>query len=226
MQEAFTACSNDPRSYVLHSFYDMLTTDKRGRLLRAFPTYYIVFIDEGRKIGSWKLFDNFYNMSAISEIQIVKSRKIPADTCTFTMSNLYMSYADTYDNTIYQQYVDIYGVKDIFDSIFNPMTLLKKEDMIRRRKQLKDTTVISPGVRIHVRIGYGANAAKIPTAFNGKIAEVDCGEVVSVVCQGDGHELCNPLNALGEITAKSFQTSQHYITWFKVLCVVVKVLEI
>ena len=143
MQEAFTACSNDPRSYVLHSFYDMLTTDKRGRLLRAFPTYYIVFIDEGRKIGSWKLFDNFYNMSAISEIQIVKSRKIPADTCTFTMSNLYMSYADTYDNTIYQQYVDIYGVKDIFDSIFNPMTLLKKEDMIRRRKQLKDTTVIS-----------------------------------------------------------------------------------
>ena len=215
MQEAFTACSNDPRSYVLHSFYDMLTTDKRGRLLRAFPTYYIVFIDEGRKIGSWKLFDNFYNMSAISEIQIVKSRKIPADTCTFTMSNLYMSYADTYDNTIYQQYVDIYGVKDIFDSIFNPMTLLKKEDMIRRRKQLKDTTVISPGVRIHVRIGYGANAAKIPTAFNGKIAEVDCGEVVSVVCQGDGHELCNPLNALGEITAKSFQTSQHYITWFK-----------
>lgn len=215
MQEAFSACSEDPRQYVLHSFYDMLTTDKRGRLLRAFPTYYIVFIDEGRKIGSWKLFDNFYNMSAISDIQIVKSRKIPADTCTFTMSNLYMSYADTYDNSIYQQYVDIYGVKDVFDSIFNPMTLLKKEDMIRRRKQLRDTTVISPGVRIHARMGYGANAAKIPTAFNGKIAEVDCGEAVSVVCQGDGHELCNPLNALGEITAKNFQTSQHYITWFK-----------
>lgn len=215
MQEAFTACSEDPRQYVLHSFYDMLVNDKRGRLLRAFPTYYVVFIDEGRKIGSWKLFDNFYNMSAISDIQIVKSRKIPADTCTFTMSNLYMSYADTYDNTIYQQYVDIYGIKDVFDSLFDPMTLLKKEDLIRRRKQLRDTTVISPGVRIHARLGYGSNAAKLPTAFNGKIAEVDCGEVVSVVCQGDGHELCNPLNTLGEITAKSFQTSQHYITWFK-----------
>ena len=215
MQEAFTACSDDPRQYVLHSFYDMLVNDKRGRLLRAFPTYYLVFIDEGRKIGTWKLFDNFYNMSAISDIQIVKSRKIPADTCTFTMSNLYMSYADTYDNSIYQQYVDVYGVKDIYDSLLHPMTLLKKEDMIRRRKQLRDTTVISPGVRIHARLGYGSNAAKLPIAFNGKIAEVDCGEVVSVVCQGDGHELCNPLNTLGEITAKNFQTSQHYITWFK-----------
>lgn len=215
MQEAFTACSDDPRQYVLHSFYDMLTNDKRGRLLRAFPTYYVVFIDEGRKIGSWKLFDNFYNMSAISDIQIVKSRKIPADTCTFTMSNLYMSYADTYDNSIYQQYVDIYGIKDVVDSIFNPMVLLKKEDMIRRRKQLRDTTVISPGVRIHARIGYGSNASKLPIAFNGKIAEVDCGETVSVVCQGDGHELCNPLNSLGELTAKNFKTSQHYITWFK-----------
>ena len=215
MQEAFTACSNDPRKYVLHSFYDMVVNDKRGRLLRAFPTYYIVFIDEGRKIGSWKLFDNFYNMSAISDIEIVKSRKIPADTCTFTMSNLYMSYADTYDNSIYQQYVDMYNIKDVVTSLYSPAEFLAKEDMLRKRKQLRDTTVISPGVRIHVRMGYGSDASKMPIVFNGKIAEVDCGEVVSVVCQGDGHELCNPLNTLGEITAKNFQTSQHYITWFK-----------
>ncbi len=215
MQEAFTACSDDPRQYVLHSFYDMIVNDKRGRLLRAFPTYYLVFIDEGRKIGSWKLFDNFYNMSAISEIQVTKSRKIPTDTCTFTMSNLYMSYADTYDNSVYQQYVDIYGIKDVYDSLFSPRSYLEKEDMVRRRKQLRDTTVISPGVRIHARLGYGSDASKLPIVFNGKIAEVDCGEVVNVVCQGDGGELCNPLNTLGEITAKNFQTGQHYITWFK-----------
>lgn len=215
MKEAFTACADDPTKYVLHSFYDMVTNDKRGRLLRAFPTYYIVFIDEGRKIGTWKLYDNFYNMSSISELQIVKSRKIPTDTCSFVMSNMYQSYTDTYDNSIYQQYVDMYGVKDIVDSIFNPEVYVSKEDAIRNRKQLKDTTVISPGVRIHVRLGYGADASKIPIVFNGKIAELETGDVVEVVCQGDGHELCNPLNALGEMTAKSFQTSQHYITWFK-----------
>lgn len=215
MKEAFTACANDPTKYVLHSFYDMVTNDKRGRLLRAFPTYYIVFIDEGRKIGTWKLYDNFYNMSSISELQVVKSRKIPTDTCSFVMSNMYMSYTDTYDNSIYQQYVDVYGVKDIVDSIFNPYVYVTKEDAIRNRKQLKDTTVISPGVRIHVRLGYGADASKIPIVFNGKIAEIETGDVVEVICQGDGHELSNPLNALGEMTAQNFQTSQHYITKFK-----------
>ena len=69
----------------------MLVNDKRGRLIRAFPTYYVVFIDEGRRIGSWKLFDNFYNMSAISELTVSKSRKIPADTCSFVMTNMFGS---------------------------------------------------------------------------------------------------------------------------------------
>ena len=155
MQEIAENFSNDPRRYVLHSFYDMLVNDKRGRLLRAFPTFYIVFVDEGRRIGTWKLYDNFYNMSAISNIEVVKSRKIPSDTCTFTMSNLYTSYASTYDNTVYQQYVDVYGIKDYFNSIFSPRAYLNTEEMIRGRKQLTDTTVLSAGVRIHVRMGYG-----------------------------------------------------------------------
>lgn len=212
MQEISEDFSNDPRRYVLHSFYDMLTTDKRGRLLRAFPTFYIVFVDEGRRIGTWKLYDNFYNMSAISNIEIVKSRKIPADTCSFTMSNLYTSYASTYDNTIYQQYVDVYGIKDYFNSIFSPRAYLNTEDMIRGRKQLTDTTVLSAGVRIHVRMGYGSDGSKLPIVFNGKIAEVNCGETVEVVAQGDGHELMNPLNAFGELEAKSLEEAQGWVT--------------
>ena len=212
MQEIAENFSNDPRRYVLHSFYDMLVNDKRGRLLRAFPTFYIVFVDEGRRIGTWKLYDNFYNMSAISNIEVVKSRKIPSDTCTFTMSNLYTSYASTYDNTVYQQYVDVYGIKDYFNSIFSPRAYLNTEEMIRGRKQLTDTTVLSAGVRIHVRMGYGSDGSKLPIVFNGKIAEVNCGEVVEVVAQGDGHELMNPLNAFGELEAKSLEEAQSWVT--------------
>ncbi|MEG1494758.1 MAG: hypothetical protein RR406_00440 [Bacilli bacterium] len=52
MKDVYIAASEDPRAYLLHSFYDMLVHDKRGRLVRAFPTYYVVFVDEGRKIGS------------------------------------------------------------------------------------------------------------------------------------------------------------------------------
>lgn len=215
MSEAFTALAEDPRCYALHSFYDMCVSDKRGRLLRAFPCYYILFVDEGRQIGTWRLFDNFYNMSSISNIEVVKSRKMPADTCTFTMSNMFMSYTDTYDNTIYNKYVDVYGFDDLFASVFSPGPFIQKEDAINRRKELMDTTPISAGVRIHVRMGYGSDGSRLPIVFNGKIAEINCGEIVEVVAQGDGHELNNPLNTLGELTAINLEESQSAFTWFK-----------
>ena len=215
MSEAYTEMANDPKCYVLHSYYDMCVSDKRGRLLRAFPTYYMFFIDEGRAIGSWRLFDNFYNMSSISNIQVVKSRKMPADTCTFTMSNMFTSYADHYDNTIYNQYVNEYGFKDTYYSVFAPREYVNREDARRKRKELTDTTAITPGVRIHVRMGYGSDGSKLPIVFNGKIAEIGCGEVVEIVAQGDGHELCNPLNALGDLTAINLDESQSWTTMFK-----------
>ncbi len=215
MREAYTRLSDDPQAYVLHSYYDMLINDKRGRLIRAFPTYYVIFVDEGRKIGSWKLFDNFYNMSAISEITVSKSRKIPADTCSFVMSNMYSSYAAEYDNTTRQQYVDVYGLRDVFNSIFCPRSYFIKEDSLRRRKDNLETVVLKPGVRIHVRMGYGSDASRLPIAFNGKIAEIDTNEVVQVIAQGDGVELYNPLNTLGEIDAVELTSATSWITLFK-----------
>ena len=215
LREAFTKLSEDPRYYILHSFYDMLTNDKRGRLLRAFPTYYIVFIDEGRKIGSWKLFDNFYNMSAISEITVTKSRKIPTDTCSFVMSNMFNSYAEEYDTTTRQQYVDLYSYRDTFMSIFSPKAYVKKEDAIARRQKDTETVVLKPGVRLHIRMGYGANASKLPTVFNGKVAEVSVGDVVEIIGQGDGCELLNPLNTLGDIETTALIEAQQFCTLFK-----------
>ena len=215
MREAYTKLSDDPQAYVLHSYYDMLINDKRGRLVRAFPTYYVMFVDEGRKIGSWKLFDNFYNMSAISEITVSKSRKIPADTCSFIMSNMYSSYAAEYDNTTRQQYVDVYGLRDVFNSIFCPRSYFIKEDSIRRRKENLETVVLKPGVRIHVRMGYGSDASRLPVAFNGKIAEIETNEVVQVIAQGDGVELYNPLNTLGEVDAVELTEATSWTTMFK-----------
>lgn len=215
MKDVYIASANDPRAYILHSFYDMLVNDKRGRLARAFPTYYVVFVDEGRKVGSWKLHDNFYNMNSIGEIQVVKSRKIAADTCSITMNNMFNSYTREPDITTTQQYVDIYGLRDVFDSIFSPQIYFDKEKRIRLRQTVPDKVVLQPGIRIHVRMGYTADGSKLPIIFNGKVAEVEVGDVCQIVAQGDGHELMNPLNAFGEIEVTSLDPSQDPITWFK-----------
>lgn len=215
MKDVYIQAADNPKAYILHSFYDMLVNDKRGRLVRAFPTYYVVFIDEGRKIGSWKLHDNFYNMNSISEIQVVKSRKIAADTCTITMNNMFNSYTMEPDITTTQQYTDIYGLRDVFNSIFSPQIYFEKEKRIRLRQTVPDKVVLQPGIRIHVRMGYSADGSKLPIVFNGKVAEVDVADVAQIVAQGDGHELMNPLNAFGEMEVTSLDPAQSAVTWFK-----------
>lgn len=207
-QEMYLEFAKNPKVYTMHSYYDMLMNDKRGRLVRAFPTYYMILIDEGRKIGYWKLHDNFYNMSSISDIQVVKSRKMAADTASVTMTNAYNSYATEHDNSTKYKYADLYGVKDVFDSIFSPKRYYEKAEEVRQNAQVKDKVVLKPGVRIHIRMGYSADAARIPVMFNGRITEVNAGEVVDIVAQGDGIELLNPLNTLGNIETNQIDTAQ------------------
>lgn len=190
---ALAACE-DPNMYLFHSYYDMLRNDYRGRLLRAFPTYYCMFIDEGREIGLWKIFDNFYSMTGINEISITKSRKIATDTCSITLSNNYNTFTFD-DEDCYINYVgDFWG--ELFDSIFDQKSLALKIDRKRRHAtKYVNRAKLSPGIRIHVRMGYGSDARELAGLFNGVIAEVNPNaKTVDVIAQGNGIELLNPIS--------------------------------
>lgn len=189
---ALAACEN-PEQYLFHSFYDMVRNDYRGRLLRAFPTYYCLFIDEGREIGLWKLYDNFYSMTGINEISIAKSRKMPADTCSITLSNNYNTFTVD-DEDCYINYMgDFFG--ELFDSMFDQKKLAMNADRKRRHSTLYvNRAKLSPGIRIHVRMGYGSDARELAGVFNGVIAEVNPNSrAINVVAQGNGTELMNPI---------------------------------
>ena len=189
---ALEACE-DPNMYLFHSFYDMIRGDYRGRLLRAFPTYYCLFIDEGKEIGLWKIFDNFYSMTGINEISITKSRKIATETCSITLSNNYNTFTFD-DEDCYINYVgDFWG--ELFDMFFDQKSLALKMDMKRRHAtKYVNRAKLSPGIRIHVRMGYGSDARELSGLFNGVIAEVNPNaRTVDVVAQGNGVELMNPI---------------------------------
>lgn len=190
---ALAACE-DPNMYLFHSYYDMLRNDYRGRLLRAFPTYYCMFIDEGREVGLWKIFDNFYSMTGINEISITKSRKIAADTCSITLSNNYNTFTFD-DEDCYINYVgDFWG--ELYDSLFDQKSLALEMDRKRRHAtKYVNRAKISPGIRIHVRMGYGSDAKELAGLFNGVIAEVNPNaKTVDVIAQGNGIELLNPIS--------------------------------
>lgn len=192
---------SQPYIYTRDSFYDMITSDMRGRMARAFPTFYMLFVDEGREIGLWKLNDNFYNMSSISEITITKSRKIAADTCTISMTNLFKTFTTddedgkemAYDLETLSSIDNSFG--DLWDSIFSPRKLFLKEYQERLEQNPIERAQLKPGVRIHVRMGYGGDAYSLPTVFNGVVTQVSTGEYINIVCQGDGVELTNPINS-------------------------------
>ena len=200
------AC-NDPNTYMRDSFFDMCRFDCRGRMLRAFPTFYMLFLDEGREVGLWKLHDNFYNTNAIHDIQIVKSRKIPADTCIITLSNMFQTFT-TNDEDATINYKGNWGI--LFDNIFNQKQVAEDAELRRLAAYKINRAKLQPGIRIHVRLGYGSNAAEIPGVFNGVIAEVQPGETVKIIAQGDGVELCNPL--FGEKDADIMLNNDNFVT--------------
>ena len=190
MEQIYIESAEDPSIFVPHSCHDMIVNDARGRMLRAFPTFYMVFIDEGRKLGKWKLHDNFYNNMSILDMQIVKSRKLAADTATITMSNFYQSFTTNGTDT---NNLEPASFDDVYTSIFSPKENFEKEEKKIKEQNVGATIRLRAGARIHIRMGYGSNANMLPVVFNGVIAEASALDTVQIVAQGDGIELMNPI---------------------------------
>jgi murein DD-endopeptidase MepM/ murein hydrolase activator NlpD len=181
--------------------HDMKIYSPRGRLLLAFPTHCVLLVDGGNWIRWRKLYDHFYGMSAVSEINIHTPayRESPVQVAKITFNNLHGSLstqkaeierlksADTRNN---------WGWSDIFGGI--ELALDPTNDwMIQQRwRHHIDSLMMKPGVRIHVRLGYGASAVDLPVCFNGRVTDVPVSEgELSVIALGDGVELINQLDS-------------------------------
>lgn len=190
MEQIYIESAEDPTIFIPHSCHDMIVNDARGRRLRAFPTFYMMFIDEGRQIGKWRLHDNFYNNMSIIDMQIVKSRKLAADTATITMSNFYQSFTTSGTDT---NNLEPANFDDVVTSIFSPREEFEKEESKLKNQNVGATIRLRAGARIHIRMGYGSNANMLPVVFNGVIAEANALDTVQIIAQGDGVELMNPI---------------------------------
>lgn len=178
------------------SFDDMLQYDARGRLLRAFPTFQMFIVDEGRWMAWHKLWDNFYGYNSIVSIDLIKDRRIVADTALIEMTNIYHNLS-TYDSDASYGEWDM-TLADLLvtnkaSEMWNAIWDLPDKDVIQARRDELNTMLLKPGARICLRMGYGANAFRLPTVFNGTISEMNTDEIVTIIAQGDGIELTNKL---------------------------------
>lgn len=176
----------DPEEVFRAMHIDETKYDMKGRMVRAFPSFQMYIVDEGRYMGFYKMWDNFYGFNAIQSIDVHKSRKSITDTAIITMTNMYSNLTTKSSNVS----MDDTAIKFWDNIVFGNPT----EEIINSRLDLLDSMMLEAGSRIHLRMGYGSNAATLPIVFNGTITEIDPSEVITLVAQGDGLELTSVIS--------------------------------
>lgn len=171
--------------------------DVAGRMIRAFPTYMLWLIDEGGYFAGFKMFDNFYGLQSIIDFSVVSSEDVMGDTLVFRVSNLYSKLTRKESDRIFGPESDGYNqdnptLTDSLSSIIDG-TLNKAKYILANMKGEYVVDIenirLKPGVRVHLRGGYGSNPNSLQTLFNGTITEVQTGEIITVTAQSDAIEL-------------------------------------
>lgn len=172
---------------VQEMFHDMVKYSCRGRMVRAYPAFCLLFIDEGPWVDGRRLWTNYYSYHSLVNISVVKERNNPVDVAYIELLNIY----GTLNIGSKVRQVGKFSFLDVINPKIN-------EYMIEERRKIIEQLNIKPGTRVHLRMGYGANARYMPVLFNGIIAEIEPGDLYRLVCQGDGHELMNILDDITE----------------------------
>jgi murein DD-endopeptidase MepM/ murein hydrolase activator NlpD/3D (Asp-Asp-Asp) domain-containing protein len=174
--------------------HDMVRHNKRGRMSRAFPTYMLVFIDEGQWVDGRRLFNNYYTYHSIHEISVVKDKDNPVDLAYVRMNNTYGTFDWESKMTDPRTYsLEPRGLKNRVKALFDDFNWSIDEKIIQENSELMDHARLQEGARVHIRLGYSSYPDDLPIVFNGHIASVNEGEEIDMVCQGDGVELINSL---------------------------------
>jgi hypothetical protein len=168
------------------------------RLARAYPTFKVYFMEEDMtdsgRLGI-RNFDDFYSYSAIKDIRVVRSRKIPADLCVISITNIHGE-LDTL----------AYGGNDDESSAritekFNPLTVNTKQENPFTK------LVVLEGSKIQVRLGYSNSPEELDTVFTGQVVEVGVSpispDIMQLVCQSYGTELVAKLKTGGVYSTTS-----------------------
>jgi hypothetical protein len=197
----------------------MLDTQYRdisGRMIRAYPTYMLWLIDDSNFFAGVKLFDNFYGLQSVIDFSIVQSEDILGDTLMLRISNTYskLSKPEGSLTSIVSSLGDLSGgvSNSKIDTLASNLssgtaqvlqTLINRSMNLSSHMNAKYVTEIAqirlkPGVRVHLRAGYGGNPNSLQTVFNGVITEVDHGEILTIVAQSDAIELSPIINSVNK----------------------------
>lgn len=183
-------------------FHDLRQEINVGRLIGAFPTFYVAIVDGGRSLRVWRLFDHVYGMMSVTKIAVHRTRQSPIETAVVGFSNMYghlTNQANEMDRIRKDDTRGIWTMEALYRGITNTFRGDFNEETTAMWARHLNSIMLKPGARLHIRLGYGSDASLLPTVFNGVISEVPVEEgEIEVVALSDAVELTNDIapNAL------------------------------
>lgn len=185
---------------------DMKQFSVKGRLLRAFPTFVFMIVDDG---GEWldgrKLWSNYYLYRSVMSIQVFQEESQPIHTATILINDAFDKLTtsprypvDLYKKTFIENDTELFSSKAWYNfkyqwykwtgSLLGGPKLT--ENLIDLKNYIHQAIKIKSGCRIHIRMGYGSNPLQLPIVFNGVVAELEQEDgIVQIVAQSDGAQL-------------------------------------
>lgn len=195
-------------------------TDTTYSMRRAMPTFklYVKEDDYGslsdlhkgkiaKKRGIWRNFASFYDMNALIDIRLVKDKDNPADLLIVRMMN-------TKEDIVNKSFSN---TKSTYEDKIKEYQKRKPDDPKTVEQLDLNGVMIKEGTRVELRLGYDVDPNNLSVEFSGRIARVGGGDVVELVCQGDGIELVQELKGVGVADEYTFNSNT--------LNVITKVLE-
>ena len=177
------------------SFVNERQYSGRGRLVRAFPTFLFLIMDEG---GGWydgrKLWTNYYIYKSVVSISNHIANDSAASFCHIVVTNAY----HTLDKT--QEGLGNYSVEN--DSAYGDLTknfyktfgclpggIKITKTLAELHTIIYDHARLREDARMHVRMGYGSDPFSLAPVITGACCGIEIGENIEIVIASDGHEL-------------------------------------
>ena len=154
---------------------DASLADDVLRMSRAFPSVRVFFVESDG--GILKTDDDTFGWGSVESVTIHKNREQAADTAVIRLTN----FLGHLDNKEFESLSHADQTSDPAD-IFNDEQSSLFEDMMVRA-----------GTRIQVKMGYTSYEPDLENVFTGKITEIEYGDIITIVAQGYGVELLQPL---------------------------------
>jgi len=155
----------------MRSYFEQSISDDMFRMVRAFPTYKLYFVEEDNEAEN--LWDDLYAYNAIESIEVHKSKDNASDSAVITVSNM----SGNLDH-------------DLLPRPKEALRVVGGE--VRKYQDEIESMRLKSGRRIMIKMGYSTNVNELTTVFTGKVTSVQYGDMVTFEAQGYGVELLQP----------------------------------